>query len=326
MRKAGLVFVFNHRFEKNVPKLKAYYLPRFSNLHFLMPFYSGCEVDITRVIENGWSFSGHIAQGAASYNVPGVTHYVFLGDDLILNPSLDQSNLPNLLNLEPGAGYIKSLVPADNIRFRWPWAIYATRALQSATFNYRSELPEAGNALQKFSEMGLAFNDPRPNWRRDRKWLEVPMPHTDLRSFHRNLYAVPLYISSVLRHISSIGHRSPYPILAGYSDFVVVPAESVQLFAHYCGVFAAMNIFAEIAVPTALALACSSVQTELPLNEHFMDKPVSSSGCSPFHGTEIWDAEVELFCKKYDYSWSRLIGEFPPNNLYYHPVKLSMWK
>ena len=104
-----LVHLFNHRFEKNLPVLERIYAGRFPDRHVLMPFASNPGPGISRVYELGRNFSGHIAQGARDFVDPRFTHYVFAGDDLLLNPQLHAGNLVEALSLQPGEAYIKNL-------------------------------------------------------------------------------------------------------------------------------------------------------------------------------------------------------------------------
>lgn len=326
MSKAALIVVFNHKYEKNIPKLDAYYSDRFSYIRYLMPFGSGDDPRSIRVVENGHCFSGHIAQGLQHYKAEEVTHYVFVGDDLILNPSLTEANLVEALGLPAQTAYIKSLSSADEARFRWPWAIYGYKALQSAKFNYAAELPPPAEARARFEQLGIRFSKPYPKTRRDVTWLEFPGKHRKLRELHWNLKFIRPYFVNLADFISSMGKPSDYPLLAGYSDFVVVPAGDIDAFAHYCGVFAATNMFAELAVPTALALACQSIQTELQTGDHFCDPRARRADTSTMRGVELWASDIEKFCNEYRFSWQKLMDQYPRDVLYYHPVKLSMWK
>lgn len=326
MEKAALVIIFNHRFEKNIPKLEAYYSSRFSHRSYLMPF-AGTETDqIIRVFENSQIFSGHIAQGANRYKVPDVTHYVFAGDDLILNPKLTESNLVQNLHLDSDTAYIKSLSSADDARFGWQWSLSAFTALSNPKLDYARELPSAQDAKIAFEKLGVTFQKPYPRSSWDTKWLRYPAEPRTVRELYWALGVLPAYLRNLSRAVTSIGKPSNYPILAGYSDFIVVPAAFIDTFVHYCGVFAALNLFAEIAVPTALALACPKVQTELVLGDHFAHPEARPVQNCPMRGIEFWEAAIAPFCESFGWRWSRLMDQFPDDVLYYHPIKLSQWK
>lgn len=326
MSKAALVVIFNNRFEKNIPRLEEYYAPRFSERSYLMPFARSQDPHVIPVAESGWYFSGHVAQGAPHFKHTDATHYVFAGDDLILNPGLTESTLVDTLGLTPGAGYIKSLAPADNLRYSWPWSIRAYNSLVWARVDPHSELPAADEAKAKFEAMGLEFRKPYPRGRRDWRWLRVPNWHWHPLRLHWNLKQIKPWLYDVASTMGSVGKPSRYPLLAGYSDFFVVPAECLDAFTHYCGFFSAINMFAEIAVPTALALACSSVKTELRPNDHFDDPRARPAADVHVKGVEFWESDIPAFCKKLGYSWSTLMEKFPEDVLYYHPIKLSQWK
>ena len=44
----------------------------------------------------------------------GITHYVVIGDDLLLKPGFDESNLCQKLGLDDRTGFIKRLIPFSN--------------------------------------------------------------------------------------------------------------------------------------------------------------------------------------------------------------------
>lgn len=101
-----------------------------------------------------------------------------------------------------------------------------------------------------------------------------------------------------------------YPIVGSYSDVFVVSSESIKLFCHYCGVFAATKLFVEVALPTSLVLSAKEIVTENNLK---------------FQGKALWTKEQYKELDKYDSSLKKLLGEFPSNYLYLHPIKLSKW-
>lgn len=313
--RAHAVFIFNHRFERNLEKLDDLYAARFPRRTYLMPFAQSDRADVCRINETSWHFSGHVAQGAASFIANDATHYVFISDDLILNPRLDATNVARELGLDASSGYIKSLAPLDALRYEWHRALPASIALRrnSDGFDWRAELPPIEEAQAKFAAMGLADRVP------------------SLRSLDDARHA--------LRNLSKAGyltapwaaklHAKPsdYPLLMGYADFFVVPAAAIRRFTHFCGVFAALDIFAEVAVPTALALACDHVLTELVPGARFDDPAAPRCPDRPWHGVEFWDPlETPAYAARFGNDRKRLVSEFPENHLYVHPVKLSQWR
>lgn len=309
-QKLQLVFIFNHRFEQNIPRLESFYGERFSRRKYIVPFVRTGQPDVIPVYENGPTFSGHIAQAAHGYLDGEVSHYVFLADDLILNPGLNETNLLSTLALRESEGYIKCLSPADEWAYKWANSVRGFYSMADPGFDPRAELPAAQQAKEKFAAMGLATGVPRPR---------------SLGDIRYTLWSVRLGLVRFAQGFVVMGRQPKYPLLAGYSDFIVVPAVSIERFVHYCGVFAAMNMFAELAVPTALALACDSVRTELRMGDFFTDPSALPAAGIRMRGKELWNEEIAEFSEPLAYSWKRLIDTFPPDRLYVHPVKLSKW-
>lgn len=313
--RAHAVFIFNHRFERNLDKLDALYGARFPQRTYLMPFARSERADVCRINETSWHFSGHVAQGAASFVNGDATHYVFISDDLIVNPRLDAANIARKLGLDASTGYIKSLAPLDALRYEWHRALPASIALRrnGDGFDWRAELPPAEEARAKFAAMGLA--DRMPTLRSIGEAKRALGKLLPAAGYLTAPWAVKLY-----------GKPTDYPLLAGYADFFVVPAEAIHRFVHLCGVFAALDLFAEVAIPTALALACDRVTTELVPGERFDVPSPRRLPDRPWRGVEFWDpAETPVFAARFGNDRQRLVDDFPPDHLYVHPVKLSQW-
>lgn len=305
------VFVFNHKFERNLPLLERLYGHRFAHRHVIMPFASRTGPGLSRVYEMGRTFSGHIAQGARDFIDPDFTHYAFISDDLILNPALDERNLLERLKVGPGEGWIKNLAPLDGLRYRWSNAGEAAMALRKwgRGMAWQAELPDAAAARARFEALGLRFSAPKPG----------------LSGLAYQFGGLPrLSVWAAAMTLAMTGREADYPLLSGYSDFFVVPAEAIEPFAHYCGVFAALGVFAEVAVPTALALTAGRVVTELAPGEHFMDADARRSPDAALRGVEFWEAPAaEAFAARAGHKLDQLAGAFPADWLYVHPVKLS---
>ena len=306
------LFMFNHRFERNLPMIERLYGDRFSHRHILMPFASNPGPNISRVYELGRYFSGHIAQAARDFMREDFTHYIIIPDDLLLNPNLNENNIIERLKLRDNEGYLNNLIAADALRYSWPWAGEAAGAFgrSAEAIDLAGLLPPPEEAQRKFEKMGIVFParpGPRGFWRR------LGAQPTAARARWAYVYTLSL-----------LDRPSPYPLLAGYSDFVVIPAAAIERFVHYCGVMAALNVFAEIAVPTALALSTDLLKTELERNRHFRDPAAPRSDPSGMKGVAFWKAEdFEPFNDLLSKPLDQMLSEFPEDILYLHPVKLS---
>lgn len=309
MTRIAAVFLFNHRFEKNVDKLEAIYRDRFGSRRYIMPFTQVDDPRMVPVYETSWNFSGHLAQAWPHIRVEGATHYVVIADDLVLNPGLDENNLLERLGVGPRAGYIKSLASVDANRYRWYRALLESIRFDEGDpgFDRQAELPPADEARARFEAMGVPFRFPAPRTPRELRLT--------LHRF-RPLVGTGNYLRWARR-------RTSYPLLYGYADLLVVPAHAMLAFIHYCGVFAALNVFAEVAVPTALALAVDEIVTEMELGEHF-EFPGRRRADAAMKGVELWGASrIQAFADGVGYSLDRLAANFPKDRLYVHPVKLS---
>ena len=301
------VFVFNHRFEQNIAKLEQLYGSRFSNRRFIMPFYRGDRSDVLPVYESSHLFQGYFAQAARALIDPQYTHYLFIADDLFLNPELNEHNILSALGAEGETAYIKGLEPLCDVSAQWTHGLSALQSLhRSAAYVSPTELPDAAEAARRGERFGFHFDRPitlghlrafgfwynRPSGWRQRKLLLLRW----LIYYARNRFSI----------------RLPYPMVVGYADFILVPAKHIRDFCHLCGVFAAMGTFVEVGLATALMLSCDRISTE----------PASSR-----HGIELWTPEdVRRVEDAAGFDTARLFDVVGKDALYVHPVKLSKWK
>ncbi len=300
MSRLCLVVVFNHRFDANLPKLDRLYQGRFGRVHYLMPFYDGARPDVSAVYESSHQFQGYFAQGAPRFLDPLYTHYIFVADDLLLNPVLDESNLLRTLaldNSDGSAGYIKSITALGDTTLQWDHVLTSLEKFRrSGGVQAANELPTLAEARAVFERHGLSHRD--IGWANLRGWRGEFV----YRNHWRRL------VGLVMHKLRRRGER--YPLAGGYSDFVVVPASAMVAFTRYCGVLAAMNLFAEVAIPTALALACPRIITE---------------AAAAMKGREIWDGTaVDRLSADHGGSVAALF-QAQPEALYFHPIKLSRW-
>jgi hypothetical protein len=293
-----LAVIFNHRYEDNLPKLDTIYRGRFDDVRYLIPFYRGSRPDVIPVYDSSVQFQGYIAQAARSLIHPKYSHYVFVADDLLLNPELNAGNLVSTFRLDDRTGYVKDLNLLSDTPLEWPHFFGTLHHFDGERHVlYEKELPDRKTAFARFESHGLPIKDITwknlrgyngwgryPNWRRDLQFM--------------------------LRRRGRVSLR--YPIVMGYSDLVIVPQSAIAQFCHICGIFAAMRLFAEIAIPTAMALSCERV-----MRRPDVGRPTR----------EIWsEAQVEELSQKADYQINRVFSTLGNDLLYVHPIKLSKWK
>lgn len=292
-----LIIVFNHRYEANLDKLEAIYRPRFPDIRYLMPFYQGTRPDVIPVYESSAQFQGYFAQGANAFIDPAVTHYAFIADDQLLNPNLNAGNFVERFGINGSEACIENLNPLNNTSFEWPHLMGALYAWKYERFTlYRRELPTPEEALARMTRHGVKFADLTwRNLRGEHGWHRYPGMKSALKLLVRNKGRV----------------KVPYPTVWTYADLVVVPREHIRQFCHLCGVFAAMRLWVEVAIPTALAFSCDRIKQLLLTGRK---------------GLQIWSpAGVEELERKANRQVSRAFEVAGEHYLYIHPVKLSKW-
>jgi hypothetical protein len=296
-----LVVIFNHRYEDNVEVLEDLYRERFAPT-FLMPFYRGGAPNVLAVHDSSHRFHGFVSEAHERFRGPDVTHYLFAADDLFLNPALTAENVTKELGLGTHTGWVKELRSLASTPFVWEHLMPAVETFQRNTgVEHQRELPAADEARRLISRHAEVSTD---------------VKLANLRSFTGKVRPRELRHKHVRRALSNFvwprRRRLPYPLVWGYSDCFVVPAGAMDDFVHYCGVFAAMDLFVEVAIPTALALACEDVATERDI---------------PLECRELWTHEEQrALVTKHEGNIDVLTRRFDPTLFYVHPVKLSQWE
>ena len=293
---AALVVLYNHRYDKNIPTVEAIYRGRFDAVFHLVPFYTGTRANVIPVYENSHCFQGYIAQGARTFVQPQFAHYVFAADDLVLNPAVSAETYAQFFRLDAQTSFLPQLDSLPAARTHWP--AYRNAVLFDPFRRYgvevRDELPRSDEAARRLARHGVANGD---------FTFGQVYGKTTPRALGR-------YLLDRLTHRGSL-RRMRYPLTRSYSDLAIVSAACIRQFCDYCGVFAATDLFAELALPTALALATERIVTE----EHL-----------GLRGKALWSAaEQQQELDQYGRRLGELLRRFPRDCLYIHPVKLSSW-
>lgn len=301
-----LVVIFNHRFEANLPKLDGIYGSRFRHVRYLMPFYRGSRTDVYPVFYSSYQFQGYLLEAWRRLREEGFTHFVFVADDILLNPRLHEGNICAELGLEAarGSAYLGSAAPIGTVTGRWPYLMRALVAVAGQNgVNWAQELPTYEEARATLAARGFAHR--RFGWR-------TVLCRMTLRSFFLLLFYVALVIKRRKTQPTLTLTDPPYPLLVAYSDFFIVPAEAMDRFCELCGVFAAMGVFVEAALPTALALSAPLVH--------------ESDTAWKAHEDMQHPSQWEAFGQRHHFELKEVIAGMGERELFIHPIKLSRWK
>ena len=303
--KVCLVIVFNHRYDGNLPKLDRIYRGRFQHVRYLVPFYRGDRGDVLPVYYSSFQFEGFFRTAWEGLRGEGFTHYLFLADDMILNPRVTDSTLCRRLKLDEDTAYIRDIHPITEGDLNAFWFASALSAVAGTNgVNWTSELPAPADARANLDAKGY------------------PMGRFGLHNFRRGLrpkalLRAALYLAQRLarrrRDRQTALLDPPYPLVNGMADILAVPAAHMEKFCTWCSVFAAMGVFVEVGAATALALSCPRLVCEADVGFPGMD----------------WGNQVEprdAYCRPFGNQIDKLLAGFDENVLFMHPIKLSQWQ
>lgn len=287
--KIALLVIYNHRFDKNIGRIRELYAGRFSHVYHIMPFYDGNENDVIPVYESSYCFSGYISQAYTHLKHLGFTHFFVVADDMILNPSLNEHSIWEQMGIDYSDSYIDEIVCFQNGGKRWWRRIIDALdyTLDQLGVELKGILPSKEEAQRRFDFHKLPY---------------TPIPRKELlRNPRKKDFVKMLTRSCALK----------YPLVRAYSDILLIPADVMPKFANYCGAFAATRLFVEMAIPTALILSADNIK----LGNDVKLKPGA-----------MWFEQDFKILEGYNNSLEKLLREFPEGKLYLHPIKLSKWK
>jgi len=300
-----LIIIYNHKFEKNIEILEKIYAPRFSKIFHLMPFYRGSRKNVIPVYEHSFYFHGYVAQAFKYFYDSEFSHYLFISDDLLLNPSITEKNIPQYLNIDSASNFIPELIelhkqPLDQFWSRIRLA-YEYKPYKEGV-EIADEIPSYNEAIEKLKYFGLSVKPLKfaQIYQKSRLFFQKKDAKYELRKLIKWLMSFPNHNRLNLK----------YPLIGSYSDIFLISKDNIKDFCHYCGAFAASRLFVEFAIPTAIVLTAKKITTE---------KNLSLEG-----KILLTDLDYEVL-DKFDKNLDKLMAEFPGEWLYVHPIKLSRW-
>jgi len=308
----ALVIIFNHRFDENIEKLVDIYAARFSNIFFLIPFYEGNDPRVIPVYESSIYFQGYVNQAFGQLILNPFKHYLFVADDLILNPRINEDNYKSFFLVDDDTAFIKELVDLHHVNKYWVRLEEAIQYNPNSMINridLKNLLPQYAEAARCFSAQGLTVRD-------NIKDFKVVYKKPELRGlFFSGLLS---YFVSMLRYYKhrllfekNNGFRLYYPLVGANSDIFLIPGNIFRQFSHLCGIFSSTDLFVELALPTALVLSAKKIVTEKEINNR---------------GMAIKGAEaINQFEGEYQSDLNYFLSHFPETSLFVHPIKLSRW-
>ena len=222
-------------------------------IRFLSPF-SNWDKDesIIPIFESSVCFQGYFAQ-AFPHLPKNYDYYVFCADDLLLNPTWDENNLIENLGCNE-SGYIKYLNPIWEHSFAWHKFEECNSFPDNSIAVPINHLPNRDSILKRYELFSIKYRN---------------LGFHNLRGIHDKTLSWERFKSGILFLLKNGPKRYVhFPLIEGYSDFIVVPKESLEQFCYYCGIFSAMKLWVDAAVATSLVLSCNKIVEEKdPLTE-----------------------------------------------------------
>lgn len=305
MAKVKLISVFNHRYDKNIDVLKRIYKLTFSKVQFLVPFYDGNDPEVISVTHNvSYNFQGFFWEGLEKYYDDDVDYYLFLADDAILNPNFSEGNIAQILMPKGELAYISGIYKLNKpYGIEWAHAGFSNLSTAYIAKNFAELIPSRNIMLQKMQSYFGEYDESI-----DPQFCEIRVPIEEgIKRRRRNVFNSTKRMDNKIR----------YPLAYGWSDIVIVHKSILKEFTRLCGMFAAMHMFCEIAIPTGLVYICAP------------DKISTLPKVRASHGLKqrvLWGKDREAIVEKYQGNLNALIEDFSDNCILIHPIKLSQWK
>jgi hypothetical protein len=309
--------IYNHRFDANIPKLEKFYQNRFEHIYHLVPFYDGSLENVIPVFEKSFYFQAHVITAWCHLKNKGFDQFVFVGDDLLLHPDINENSIDSTLKLDSDMAFLPWYWGAiTDLPFEYPnlmpaWnAFYQKKHLKHHALDWTKSLPSYTVAEEKLNQHGFQF---RKLTIKNLKGYYGNYKYRHFKNRFRNL--ITLYLQNK--------RKPPYPVVAGYADLFVLPANKMDEVVCILESFRDIRLWVEFAIPTAILLCFDKIRTE---NE------LSQKGILPiefYKSAERTDFLIDrkkarlVFDKINNQNFNGLSELFDDSDLYIHPVKLS---
>lgn len=329
-----LVVIYNHNFEKNIPKIDKLYEGKFSRVYHLIPFYQGDNPHVIGVYDSSHQFNNYITQAYDRLTTEPFTHYVFVADDMIIRQDLNETNILDELKLGKNSAFIPFIKLIDNKSFfTWPWALKQIGKFHypAKVSEFRRFMPDLESARQRLEKHGIDWQSGYTHsvLPYAKRGGISPFPMEQARSYF--LFALlilrfkitkcfsaligsqldwPKFIANNALRIAKKREEPMYPLLWGYVDMFVLPASQFKPFCHISGLLASGRVMVEVAIPTAMALT--------------IDHIVQDEDIGALDGRN--EGNPEEIHERNQGSLASLIQNWKESVLFYHPIKLSQWK
>jgi len=294
--KICICVLMNHPYLRNLPLLRRLYQDRCSRLVFLVPFERVDDEDVITVYRGSYCHAAYVCDARSVLADIDCDFFVFVHDDVILNPRIDEATFSKFFPLGPNDGFIPGVGNLPEYFGEWSWYYgFVAKALfpKSILFgggvefaNMAKYLPGREAVANKLTSLGVSFRSTVNLSTRHFDDVEHGPSRILLHGLSADLPSTPeqqaleqrcLVLEKELAQLMLASHKSslsesdevelPFPVLTSgfYTDFYILPKTKLPDFAHFIGVAAASNLFVEIMAPTILYAVCDRVVTAYEL-------------------------------------------------------------
>ena len=308
--KVSCSVLFNHPYPPNIPVLRELYKDKFDEVSFIQPLRSSPDPDVYTSYRGSFAFHGMITDAAERLLAKDADYFIFVHDDVLLNPLYNGEQLVERLQVPGNGAFIPYLFSLHPDAQDWVWMpgflwrlFYPTNQLSGTGIeNLISYFPNAETMRAKFDEIyGLSFE----NITYDRTRPINPIVVVGNQS-HGNYITKSVLDGLYVTAEGASSVQLPFPFIGGNCDFTVLDRKTLEAVVPLLGVTAAANLFVEIAMPTAIACAA--------------DRVVQSKDVGLF-AEMAWTKEEQRLMTD-----DILVRRFNEDLLLFHPFKLSAEK
>ncbi|QNE31974.1 hypothetical protein F1C10_08500 [Sphingomonas sp. NBWT7] len=292
--------LMNHPYPGNLPLLRQVYAGRFSELLFLIPFERSDDPDVITTYRGSYVHAGYVTDALPRLRTIDCDYFLFVHDDVLLNPQFDESSFANLFPLGADDGFIPFAERTPTKLGDWEWyysflpKLLYPKSLMFGTGiepgNLLRYLPSRDEIRAGFERSGAPFtervevdirqaDDPTSRaGSAERKPSAVmldglaaqidhssPTQRTVTRAAGEALRSVTAMLAAANDRDNGGGDVIDLPIplaVSGFfTDCFVLPRSKLEPFAHHMGFAGAAGLFVEIIVPVLLHALCERVHT-----------------------------------------------------------------
>ena len=94
-----LCIVFNHPYVAHLDVLRRVYRDRFSHVRFLVPLKRMPDADVITIYRGSFTHNAYLTDSAAQLSQLSCSHYLFVHDDIIFHPGLNEHNILEALGV-----------------------------------------------------------------------------------------------------------------------------------------------------------------------------------------------------------------------------------